>query len=360
MIIVFLGPTLSHKEAQAILPQAYFLPPVKCGDILRVMRLKPRMILIIDGFFEKQAAVWHKEILFALEQNICVLGAASMGALRAAELADFGMIGVGKIFQAYRAKELLDDDEVAVLHESEQNHYRAITDAMINIRATISVAVKHYIINDRAGDCIIKHAKSLFYQERQFGRACVLAQEEGIEEQSINHLLAWVNNGGYTNQKSLDAVGLLQMCKNTATCPSSPQKNIPVNNSIYFRALQIIVSCQPFNTFKRWLPQSEQTALTARLFGQYYLLTQRVAYLIAIISSYPKNENYSDASIFSLGNNLYDKKWQSENDCWGDELSRFIDRLKWINYFINTSFSRLAMSSRRSFRMAGSCLMAST
>ena len=42
-----------------------------------------------------------------------VFGAASMGALRAAELAPFGMIGVGAIFAAYRDGRLTGDDEVA-------------------------------------------------------------------------------------------------------------------------------------------------------------------------------------------------------------------------------------------------------
>ena len=40
-----------------------------------------RRIAIIDGYFERMAAVWHKEILVALERGIAVWGAASMGAL---------------------------------------------------------------------------------------------------------------------------------------------------------------------------------------------------------------------------------------------------------------------------------------
>src|SRR6185312_4256179 len=146
-IIVFLGPSLPLHKAQDILPQANFLPPAKCGDVLRIIRLKPKVIVLIDGFFERKAAVWHKELLFALESNISVLGAASMGALRAAELIDYGMIGIGKIFHAYHEKHLKDDDEVAVLHEVRKNNYHALTDAMVNIRATIDAAIKHKIID---------------------------------------------------------------------------------------------------------------------------------------------------------------------------------------------------------------------
>lgn len=47
-------------------------------------------------------AVWHKELLYTLQEGVEVCGASSMGALRAAELESFGMLGVGVIFQAYR------------------------------------------------------------------------------------------------------------------------------------------------------------------------------------------------------------------------------------------------------------------
>ena len=48
--IIFLGPSLSLEEARAILPSACFLPPVRCGDVVRCLRLKPKVIVIIDGF----------------------------------------------------------------------------------------------------------------------------------------------------------------------------------------------------------------------------------------------------------------------------------------------------------------------
>jgi hypothetical protein len=41
-----------------------------------------------------------------------------MGALRAAELHTFGMVGVGRVFEGYRDGVYEDDDEVAVVHGS--------------------------------------------------------------------------------------------------------------------------------------------------------------------------------------------------------------------------------------------------
>src|SRR5215467_11177439 len=100
--IVFLGPTLPRAQAAQVLDATY-LPPARQGDIYRAGRaFRPTVIGLVDGRFMDTGAIWHREILWALSEGIHVFGAASMGALRAAELASFGMQGVGQIFTAYR------------------------------------------------------------------------------------------------------------------------------------------------------------------------------------------------------------------------------------------------------------------
>ena len=100
-IFIFTGPTLRPEASRKIL-DAIYLPPVSQGDVYRVAVKKPFAIGIIDGYFDRVPAVWHKEILWAMTQGIHVFGAASMGALRAAELAPFGMQGIGWIYEAFR------------------------------------------------------------------------------------------------------------------------------------------------------------------------------------------------------------------------------------------------------------------
>ena len=86
-ILVFLGATLRLADAQACL-DAIYLPPAAQGDIvLAAHAFRPRAMVLIDGQFEDRPAVRHKEILWALAQGIGMIGAASMGALRAAEIA---------------------------------------------------------------------------------------------------------------------------------------------------------------------------------------------------------------------------------------------------------------------------------
>jgi len=139
-IVVFLGPSLAVDEARTTLPARY-LGPARCGDVLRARRLSPRAIAIVDGVFARSAAIWHKEILLALEDGISVFGASSMGALRAAELVPFGMVGIGRIFEAYRDGLYTDDDEVALLHGPADSAYRGLSEAMVNIRSTVAHAV---------------------------------------------------------------------------------------------------------------------------------------------------------------------------------------------------------------------------
>ncbi len=84
--IVFVGPTLRPEEIEEA-GDFIALPPVAQGDVYRAALRRPRAIGIIDGFFSGAASVWHKEILWAMSEGVPVFGAASMGALRAAEAA---------------------------------------------------------------------------------------------------------------------------------------------------------------------------------------------------------------------------------------------------------------------------------
>ena len=169
--IVFAGPTITAEDVRAILPDAEVLPPVAQGDVYRAARLRPRAMGIVDGVFDRVPAVWHKEILSALSDGIAVYGAASMGALRAAELDAFGMVGVGDIYAAYRDGAIEDDDEVAIAHGTAETGYRELSDAMVNIRATLAAADDAGILSGATAREIEAAAKALFYPQRTYAAA---------------------------------------------------------------------------------------------------------------------------------------------------------------------------------------------
>ena len=210
-VVVFLGPSLPLVEARAIL-DARYLPPARRGDILAAVRAhRPGTVALIDGYFEQVPSVWHKEILWALSQGIRVCGAASMGALRAAELSQFGMLGAGRVFEAYRTGRFApfddpfeDDDEVAVVHGPEGTGYAA-TEALVDIRATLAAAEAAGILGPAERDALAAAAKALFYKRRRWAAVldgCVQART----------LRPWLREGR-VRQKALDAALLLGLIR---------------------------------------------------------------------------------------------------------------------------------------------------
>ncbi|WP_442815024.1 TfuA-like protein [Streptomyces sp. NBC_01775] len=93
---------MTVREVSRILPTALRYPPVRHGDLLASHACPGDLVLVIDGVFHSAAPVRHKEILWLLARGVAVAGAASMGALRAAELYPYGMRGVGRIFAMYQ------------------------------------------------------------------------------------------------------------------------------------------------------------------------------------------------------------------------------------------------------------------
>jgi hypothetical protein len=179
--LIFIGPTLAAAEVHARLPDATVMPPAAVGDVLRAGRRRGvRRIAIVDGYFERMAAVWHKEILLALERGIAVWGASSMGALRAAELAPFGMIGVGSIYKAYARGSIVADDEVAVAHLPAEQGYRAVSDALVNIREGLARAQKAAAIDLRTAARLIELARARFYRERSWAQLIADGRAEGM------------------------------------------------------------------------------------------------------------------------------------------------------------------------------------
>jgi hypothetical protein len=210
--IVFVGPTLPAAEVARRLPGAEVRPPVAVGDVLRLARRRSIVrIAIIDGYFERMAAVWHKEILVALSRGIAVWGAASMGALRAAELAPFGMIGVGTIYRAYAAGHLVADDEVAVAHLPAEYAYVATSDALVDLRDGLARAE----ISDRTRDALIALARARFYRERSWAQLIADGRDAGLPQRQLDALAAWRAAHPKHSRKAADARLLLRRMAGT-------------------------------------------------------------------------------------------------------------------------------------------------
>jgi hypothetical protein len=202
--VIFAGPSLppAHRPLDPVLE---WRPPVKQGEVYECALTRPSIIGIIDGYFEVTPTVWHKEILWAMAQGIHVYGSASIGALRAAELHTFGMTGVGRVFTAFRDGILTDDDEVAVLHGPEELGYPAVTEAMVNIRATLDNAASEGVLEPALAAHLAGIGKTLFYKERSWDTILRLAAGFGLSPMTLDDLAAWLPDG-QVDQKRADAL----------------------------------------------------------------------------------------------------------------------------------------------------------
>ena len=221
-LLVFAGPSLAGVDRNHW-PTLRFLPPASQGDLYRVAALRStRAIGLVDGYFRDAAAPWHKEILWAMSEGVHVYGAASMGALRAAELDRFGMRGVGRIYEAFLTGRLLedeqsrradsgrfeDDDEVAVLHGPAEMGFRPISEAMVNIRLTLHAASLAEIISEPICRQLVEALKRRFYPDRTW-QALFETQLSSCPAGVMDALRVWVADH-HIDQKRLDALALLQ------------------------------------------------------------------------------------------------------------------------------------------------------
>jgi hypothetical protein len=236
--IVYLGPTLSPDEARALLPGAELRPPVAMGDVYRLVRpgrgRPPARIAIIDGLFEQVPAVWHKELLYAMERGVEVSGAASMGALRAAELHAFGMIGVGTVFAGYRSGRLADDDEVAVAHGPARLGYPRFSEALVNVRDALARARRAGLISGESHDRLLELARSQFYRERTWQSIIDAGREARLPARQLRALAAWIVRV-QPDRKATDARLLLRRLGRTR--PARPRLPEPLARTWFWQQL---------------------------------------------------------------------------------------------------------------------------
>jgi len=161
---VYCGPTISAAEAEAIVPGAVTHPPVCHGDLLRLDPGPGMTVIIIDGVWHQVPSVRHREILWLLAHGAAVVGAASMGALRAAELYPWGMTGTGDIYRAYRDGILAGDDEVAVAMAP--GHWRALSVAMADITDALDQAAVAGALSETEATELGRRARAVYYADR--------------------------------------------------------------------------------------------------------------------------------------------------------------------------------------------------
>ncbi|MBP1860040.1 TfuA-like protein [Rhizobium herbae] len=222
MKVVFVGPSLPDA-AQLRAADITIRPPAIQGDIRRAIDEGYSRIGLVDGGFEYQPPVWHKEILYGLSIGVRIYGSSSMGALRAAECEDFGMIGIGTVFDGFKTGKLIDDADVALLHGPEELGYPALTVPLVNVIATLDALHENGSVPSAQREILEISARNIFYKERTWGK---IVCDSGLGTDLLPLL-----NRGMVDVKRQDARQLLAAMQRASDDPSKEtpawQLNLP-------------------------------------------------------------------------------------------------------------------------------------
>jgi hypothetical protein len=232
--VVFAGPSIEGIDPGE-LAGLDVRPPARCGDVLTATWDGARAIGLIDGVFDTVASVWHKEILHSLAAGVTVLGAASMGALRAAECAAFGMIGIGTIFTEYQQGERFEDGDVAVIHGPAEFGYRALSEALVNVEATLAGLSRSGLISATEHRELLNAARRVHFKDRTYDR---LIEVAGLAPQRRSAVAVLVERNRI-DRKREDARALLAQirCLDAIEPPIPPITADRLNRSVFLEEL---------------------------------------------------------------------------------------------------------------------------
>ena len=194
--IVFVGPSLAGTALPATVEQA---PPIKRGDLAAAGDYD--VIVILDGEFGQSDSVSPKEILAVLDRGKTVIGAASMGALRASELDGAGMIGVGWVYDYFRRQAVRRDADVALAYSLFD--FQPMTVPVVDVEYWMERALAAGLIGGKERTRAMKAARKIFFAERTPDRL-LDALRRAIGDQLLQSLLA-LSDGKIPSIKSIDA-----------------------------------------------------------------------------------------------------------------------------------------------------------
>ncbi|MBE1582306.1 TfuA-like protein [Nonomuraea angiospora] len=182
-------------------------PPPDRGVIERLVAEEPPGTLaLVDGLFHQTLAVGHAELRLALERGWTVWGLASLGAIRACEMAPLGMRGFGRVALMY-AEKGLEDDEVALLHTEEPPH-QPLTLPMVQIREIVRHLVAERALPAGAAAAILADLKRRWYGERSPELLFTLLADHGLQQERVRALTEPIER---FNIKAQDLIGFLRL-----------------------------------------------------------------------------------------------------------------------------------------------------
>lgn len=318
--VIFIESSLSIDEAKTILPNASYKGSAIKGSILKAYNDGFRRMLLIDGGFDWTPSVWHKEILFCLNNGVAVYGGVSMGALRALELDKYGMVGMGEIYRMYASNEITGDDEVAVMKGSG-------TIPMVNIRKSLNN------IPGYDGSIIIGKVKGIFYKHRTWSKL-----KEVLDAEEFDVLY-----GNYVDLKKEDSIGVLKEVAGLSSINQGYRSHVKTlyEKELHEMVFGLGIACS--SKFKYSHEYEDRAKLVSKIFGdnEISLSLQHCAEMIKNIDEFGYEfkydyiishiMNFREKESLLKGDDF--KEWLLKRDLLDeDHLQIFSDHLKIQKY----------------------------
>ena len=237
-------PSAVHVFAGPSLPPAFrtawdqgvivFHPPLAQADLASFVDTltSPTTILILDAFYKDRPSIWHKEVLYALEQGHVIYGSSSLGAVRAVECERFGMKGLGRIFSYFKSGLLFDDADVALLHDNDD--FRSYTVPICDLFAWVDNS--GFELQDCISICNL--ARSIHYESRTISRLVTAVNADSSLSDSLkNDFLELISKNPLSQkiQDSIDSINTILGSDVDPNCSASP--SFSLNYTAFFNAL---------------------------------------------------------------------------------------------------------------------------
>jgi hypothetical protein len=214
--LIFFGPSITKTAVDSIVDAAH-APPIKRGDLAAVDNHD--IIVILDGEFGQSLSVSPKEILEVLSKGKIVIGASSMGALRASELDRSGMIGIGWVYEHFRRCAIRRDADVALTYAPFD--FAPMTVPMVDVEYWLERSSESGLVGSKARTRLLKAARDIFFADRSM-ETLMDALRQVVDAGILNSLLqSW--GGSIPSVKSMDAHAAIRLCASiSVNSPSTP------------------------------------------------------------------------------------------------------------------------------------------
>ncbi|MFI1535522.1 TfuA-like protein [Streptomyces anandii] len=229
MIWVFTGPSLPADDPVLAGPGVRVLGPAGHGDLFRLPARAGDTVVLIDGVYHQAPAVRHKELLAVLAAGVRVIGAASIGALRAVELEAFGMEGVGAVVEGFRSGLLRGDDEVAVGQDPVDAS--AVTWPLVNVRQVLAAARAAQVLEEAVAGRLLEALRRVYYAQRSTAAVRAVCRREGADA-----FVQWLEErrAAYPRFGDVKWADAWLAVRTAMRTPGGPVVRPPMPGSVYF------------------------------------------------------------------------------------------------------------------------------